>query len=113
MKLMKEKIKTIISDAISLAHRHNKLPSAEFPEIEVDVPKIASYGDFSTNIAMVTASVQKMPPRNIAKTILEYIKDPDHILAPYNNDPKRYFTLKDFSGLLHFSGFNGNGVHKT
>ena len=81
MKLMKEKIKTIISDAISLAHRHNKLPSAEFPEIEVDVPKIASYGDFSTNIAMVTASVQKMPPRNIAKTILEYIKDPDHILA--------------------------------
>jgi len=23
------------------------------------------------------------------------------------------FTLKDFSGLLHFSGFNGNGVHKT
>jgi arginyl-tRNA synthetase len=78
---MKEKIKNIISDAISLAHQNNKLPSAEFPEIQVEAPKIASHGDFSTNIAMVTASIQKMPPRKIAETILKYIEDPNHILA--------------------------------
>ena len=81
LKFMKEKIKNIISDAISLAHQNNKLPSTEFSEIEVEVPKIASHGDFSTNIAMVTASVQKMPPRSIAKAILESIEDPNRILA--------------------------------
>ncbi len=53
----------------------------QFPDIEVEIPKIASHGDFSTNIAMVAASIQKMPPRNIAKTILKYIEDPGHILA--------------------------------
>jgi arginyl-tRNA synthetase len=78
---MKEKIKSIIAASVSLAHKNKELPSAEFPEIEVDVPKITSHGDFSTNIALVTASIQKMPPRRIAEAIQKYIQDPDHILA--------------------------------
>ena len=78
---MKEKIKNIISSAILLAHKNKALPCAEFSEIEIEVPKVQSHGDFSTNIAMVTASIQKMPPRKIAEAILKYIKDPDHILA--------------------------------
>ena len=78
---MKGKIKNIISGAISLAHENKVLPCAEFSEIEIEVPKVQSHGDFSTNIAMVTASIQKMPPRKIAEAILKYIKDPDRILA--------------------------------
>lgn len=78
---MKRQIKNIISDAISLAHKNKALPCAEFSEIEIEVPKVQSHGDFSTNIAMVTASIQKMPPRKIAEAILKYIKDPDRILA--------------------------------
>ncbi len=78
---MKETIKNILSASVLRAHKNRELPSAEVPEIEVEVPKIASHGDFSTNIAMVTASVQKMPPRNIAGIILKHIEDPTHILA--------------------------------
>jgi arginyl-tRNA synthetase len=78
---MKEKIKSIIADSVLRAHKNKELPSAAIPDIEVEIPKIATYGDFSTNIAMVAASIQKMPPRNIAKTILKYIEDPGHILA--------------------------------
>jgi arginyl-tRNA synthetase len=80
-KSMKGKIKSIISEAISIAHENKALPCAEFSEIEIEVPKVQSHGDFSTNIAMVSASIQKMPPRKIAETILNYIKDPDRILA--------------------------------
>ena len=78
---MKEKIKSIIADSVLRAHKNKELPSAEFHEIEVEVPKIVSHGDFSTNIAMVTASIQKMPPRKIAETILNHIEDPDNILS--------------------------------
>ncbi len=78
---MKEKIKSIILASVLLAHKNRELPSVEFSEIEIEVPKVQSYGDFSTNIAMVTASIQKMPPRKIAEAILKYIKDPDRILA--------------------------------
>jgi arginyl-tRNA synthetase len=77
---MKHKIKGIIESSVLRAHENKELPSAELPDIEVEVPKIASHGDFSTNIALVGASVQKMPPRRIAETILKHIEDPDHIL---------------------------------
>ena len=78
---MKDKIKGIIESSVLRAHKSKELPSAEFPDIEVEVPKIVSHGDFSTNIAMVAASVQKMPPRKIAEAILKHIEDPGHILA--------------------------------
>jgi arginyl-tRNA synthetase len=78
---MKQRIKNLVLNAISLAHKNRALPYAEFSEIEIEVPKIQSHGDFSTNIAMVTASIQKMPPRKIAEAILQYTKDPDQILA--------------------------------
>jgi len=78
---MKQKIKTLVIDAIACAYENGDFTEKSVPEIEVEVPKIATHGDFSTNIAMVTASVQKMPPRDIAKTILRHISDPDHILA--------------------------------
>ena len=78
---MKQKIKNLIIDAITCAYEKGDFSEKSVPEIEVEVPKIASHGDFSTNIAMVTASIQKMPPRKIAETILKYIKDPDRILA--------------------------------
>lgn len=78
---MKQKIKNLITDAFSRAYEKGDLPNKSVPEIEVEVPKISSHGDFSTNIAMVTASTQKMPPRKIAEAILKYIEDPDRIMA--------------------------------
>ena len=78
---MKQKIKNLIIDAIACAYEKGDFSEKSVPEIEVEVPKITSHGDFSTNIAMVAASIQKMPPRKIAEAILKYIKDPDQILA--------------------------------
>lgn len=78
---MKQKTINLIRNAATRAYEKGDLPSKAFPEIEVEVPKIESHGDFSTNIAMVTASVHKMSPRKIAESILKHIKDPDNILA--------------------------------
>jgi arginyl-tRNA synthetase len=52
----------------------------EMPEIEVDEPKVKAHGDFSTNIAMVMASSQKMQPRKIAENITANIDDAEGIL---------------------------------
>ncbi len=77
---MKQKIKNMIYNASMDAYGKGDLPSSNFPEIEVEEPKIESYGDFSTNISMVMASIQKMPPRKIADAIIKNINDPDGIL---------------------------------
>ena len=77
---MKQKIKNIINNALKDAYDKGDLPSSNFSEIEVEEPKAGSHGDFSTNISMVMASIQKMPPRKIAEAIIKNINDPDGIV---------------------------------
>ena len=77
---MKHKIKNMIYNASKDAYSKGDLTSSDFPEIEVEEPKAELHGDFSTNISMVMASVQKMPPRKIAEAIIKNINDPDGII---------------------------------
>jgi len=78
---MKQKIKNMIYIASMDAYDKGDLPSSDdFSAIEVEEPKAGSHGDFSTNIAMIMASIQKMPPRKIAEAIIKNINDPDGIL---------------------------------
>jgi len=77
---MKQKIKNLILLAVRSAHQKGDLPSDDIVETEVDEPKAEAHGDFSTNVAMVMASVQKMPPRKIAEVITRHIEDPEGIL---------------------------------
>jgi arginyl-tRNA synthetase len=78
---MKHKIKTLIKNALEKACQNGNLRSSDFPEIEVEEPKIESQGDLSTNIAMKMAKTQKMSPRKIAETILSNVGDPENIIA--------------------------------
>jgi len=77
---MKDKIKDLILLAVRSAHEKGALPTADIVEAEVEAPKADAHGDFSTNIAMVMASAQKMPPRKIAEAIIRHIQDPEGIL---------------------------------
>jgi arginyl-tRNA synthetase len=77
---MKQKIKNLILDAARSAHQNGELPSADIVEAEIEEPKAETHGDFSTNIAMVMASAQKMPPRKIAQVLTGHFQDPEGIL---------------------------------
>ncbi|MGD9413245.1 MAG: arginine--tRNA ligase, partial [Desulfobacterales bacterium] len=77
---MKQKILNLVLDAVRSAHQKGDLPSAEIAEIEVDEPRVKAHGDFSSNIAMVMASAQKMAPRKIAEAIIAHIQDPQELI---------------------------------
>ena len=79
--MMKEKIKALILGSAGKAHDAGILPSAEFPPVEAEAPKIPAHGDFSTNMAMVMAAAQKMAPRKIAEAIVAHLSDTEGILA--------------------------------
>jgi arginyl-tRNA synthetase len=72
---MKQKIKKLIYEALKQAYQKGDLPSSEFPEVELEEPKARMHGDFSTNIAMIMASSQKMAPRKIAESIINHMDD--------------------------------------
>lgn len=77
---MKQTIKQIIQSAAEKAHHAGDLPVAVFPDIAVDEPKIETHGDFSTNLAMVMASRQKLAPRKVADILLQHLDDPDRVI---------------------------------
>jgi arginyl-tRNA synthetase len=77
---MKDTISQLIQQAIRRAHKNGQLPSEILPEVEVTEPKAVTHGDFSTNIAMVMASAQKMAPRKIAEAIVSQLDDDDGVL---------------------------------
>ena len=58
-KHMKPTLKDLITDAARRAHQKGDLPSADIPEVEIEEPRAEAHGDFSCNIAMVMASIQK------------------------------------------------------
>ncbi len=77
---MKDKIQSIVHDAVDKACDAGALPSLELPAIEIEEPRVEAHGDFSTNIAMVSASIQKMSPRKIAQIIITHMEDPDQVI---------------------------------
>jgi arginyl-tRNA synthetase len=77
---MKNKIQNLTQKATENAHKNGLLPFSDFPEIEVEEPKNEAQGDYSTNIAMKIAKIQKMVPRKIAEVIVSSIEDPEKIL---------------------------------
>ncbi len=78
---MKLIIKSKIFEAARAAHENGALPSPEIPEPEIEEPKARAHGDFSTNIAMVMASIQKMAPRKIAEAVIAHLNDADAMIA--------------------------------
>jgi len=51
-----------------------KLPQAEAQQVPVEIPKDPRNGDFTTTFALACSKALKLPPRNIAQTVLEYLE---------------------------------------
>lgn len=77
---MKNRIKKLIIEAASEAQAKGLLSSADFPEVNLEKPKVEAHGDFSTNFAMVMASLQKMPPRKVAQAIVDQLDHSGRLL---------------------------------
>ncbi|THB77337.1 MAG: arginine--tRNA ligase [Desulfobacteraceae bacterium] len=72
---MKHTIKEILKTAVQKAHENGLLVSADIPPMDIETPKHAAQGDLSSNIAMVSAAIQKTAPRKIAEAIVSCIDD--------------------------------------
>ena len=76
---MKDIIQELIVKAAKSAHGMKALNSPDIPYVEIEEPKFENQGDFSTNIAMVSASIQKTAPRKIAESLIKYLEDDRHL----------------------------------
>lgn len=72
---MKALIQALIIQAARNAYAAGDLATDEFPDVEVEEPKIGTHGDFATNFAMLAARTQKMAPRKIAQALVDHLDD--------------------------------------
>lgn len=67
----KEQVKEIIMGALGKLVAEGKIPAEPLPPFQVTVPADPSHGDFSANVALVSAKALKSNPRAIAAMITE------------------------------------------
>ncbi|CAN5839713.1 arginine--tRNA ligase [soil metagenome] len=77
--MLKDTIKQIVEEAVVAAQIDGSLPAFEMPTVEMQRPKQADHGDYSTNVAMVAAAAirkatgEKSNPREIAQAIVKHL----------------------------------------
>ncbi len=71
---MKERLRRQISKALQDCFEANKLNSGLIPEIALETPAHVEHGDFSSNIAMSLARIEKKSPRKIAEVIVSALE---------------------------------------
>lgn len=69
----KEQLRSAILEAIMAARASGDLELAIVPEIALEVPRDSSHGDFSSNIALITAKEAKMAPRDVAQVVTKHL----------------------------------------
>ncbi|MGN1422306.1 MAG: arginine--tRNA ligase [Oscillospiraceae bacterium] len=67
----KEQVKEIIMGALGKLVAEGKIPAEPLPPFQVTVPADPSHGDFSANVALVSAKALKSNPRAVAAMITE------------------------------------------
>lgn len=73
------KIKDIIRKEIDKAF---KLLKYEFnPAYNIEIPKIREHGDFSTNVALISTKLNKIPPFDLAEQLKEKLEKNKHFEA--------------------------------
>jgi arginyl-tRNA synthetase len=77
---MKKQLENIILSAFNKAFEKGDLKSPNKTQPVIEKPRQESHGDFSTNIAMVSSSIQKMAPAKIAGILVDNIDDPNHLI---------------------------------
>jgi arginyl-tRNA synthetase len=66
---VKERVETLLRNTVSGLVKDGLLPELELDTVTVSIPPNKHFGDFATNVAMVTASKAKRKPREIAESI--------------------------------------------
>jgi arginyl-tRNA synthetase len=79
--MARERLITLIEDAVSRATARGELPAVDPGHIELERPKRREHGDWSTNIALSLAGRLDMRARDVASIIAAAIEQPADVLS--------------------------------
>ncbi|RUM44332.1 MAG: arginine--tRNA ligase [Desulfocapsa sp.] len=75
--MIQERLQKIVDDCFDAGVKAEKWSAKAAGKYNLEVPKREGQGDFSTNMAMVMAGMEKKNPREIAATVIELLEKED------------------------------------
>ena len=120
---MKEKVERLLKETLASLMDAGTLPELGIETVSVSVPPNKEFGDFATNVAMVSAKKAKKPPREIAAAIAEALASRHEYLSRvevagpgfinlYLNPALWAETLKEISSQGRNFGRTASGAGK-
>lgn len=73
--MIRQKLATLVEQALVTARSAGVLHSETFPAVVIDTPANEAHGDFACNIAMQLAKPERKSPRQIADALLLHLQD--------------------------------------
>ena len=67
--MIREELKNLIEKSIKKLQKEDVFSAFDIPEIIIEIPENNTYGDYSTNVAMVLAKVVKKSPMETAQSL--------------------------------------------
>jgi len=77
---IKEQLYILINTAIKDAISAGELPEADYPDVKIEYPKEAKFGDYSTPVALESARIIKRSPFEIGEIIKKYLIKNDELI---------------------------------
>lgn len=78
--MIKDKLVDIVARALLEAKGSGELQFESIPDFGMDAPKNPSFGDFTTNAALVLAAEAHMAPREVAAKLVERLRSADPMI---------------------------------
>ncbi|HPI91525.1 MAG TPA: arginine--tRNA ligase [Deltaproteobacteria bacterium] len=78
---MKDKVERLLKDTLTSLMEAGTLPAIDIENISVSIPPNKEFGDFATNVAMVSAKKAKKPPREVAATVVQALASHGEFLS--------------------------------
>ncbi|MFO7602017.1 MAG: arginine--tRNA ligase [Candidatus Desulfacyla sp.] len=77
---MKKRLNAVLTATIDHCFDRGLLSRASIPAYIIEIPNNPAHGHFATNVSMVLASSQRRRPTDIAKTIIDNLRDDQGLL---------------------------------
>ncbi len=93
MTLLPQEIAAVVRQGILAAQAAGALPAFDVPPLKIDRPKIASQGDYASNVAMQVQKLARKPPVEVAKAIQAHIP-PTAFIASVEVAPPGFLNFR-------------------
>lgn len=70
---LQRRLSRLVEDALRRAQDAGELPAFDLPEVVIEVPRKAEYGDWATPVCLQLARLAKMAPLRIAEIVANYV----------------------------------------